>query len=133
MTSSASSARMLTKPNVVRRLALARSPRVKRSSMTLSPKRSVRNARTAHRAAAVVARLVDVSASIRGSARSIPTIRGLVHVARHVLDFLAKRLVAQPDDVAVALFTDESGRPVIEMIVGKQRNGDVVGLRHETF
>jgi len=47
--------------------------------------------------------------------------------ATDVLDFLAKRLVAKPDDVAVALFTDESGRPVIEMIVDPEDLGKVLG------
>jgi predicted RNA-binding protein YlqC (UPF0109 family) len=47
--------------------------------------------------------------------------------ATDVLGFLAKRLVAKPDDLTVELFTDEDGKPVIEMIVDPDDLGKVIG------
>jgi predicted RNA-binding protein YlqC (UPF0109 family) len=47
--------------------------------------------------------------------------------ATELLDFLAKRLVAKPDDIAVELFTDEEGKPVIELVVDPEDLGKVIG------
>jgi predicted RNA-binding protein YlqC (UPF0109 family) len=44
-----------------------------------------------------------------------------------LLDFLAKKLVAEPDRVAVELFLDEQQQPVIELIVGPDDLGKVIG------
>jgi predicted RNA-binding protein YlqC (UPF0109 family) len=47
--------------------------------------------------------------------------------ASSVLEFVAKRLVTKPDDVAVELFADEDGKPVIELIVDPEDLGKVIG------
>ena len=47
--------------------------------------------------------------------------------AAELLEFLAKRLVAKPDDVSVELFQDEDGKPVIELIVDPEDIGKVIG------
>ena len=47
--------------------------------------------------------------------------------ASDLLGFLAKRLVAKPDDVRVELFTDESGEAVIELVVDPEDLGKVIG------
>jgi len=47
--------------------------------------------------------------------------------ASDLLGFLAKRLVAKPDDVKVELFTDEGGEPVIELVVDPEDLGKVIG------
>jgi hypothetical protein len=47
--------------------------------------------------------------------------------ASSVLEFVAKRLVTKPDDVAVDLFADEEGKPVIELIVDPEDLGKVIG------
>jgi len=47
--------------------------------------------------------------------------------ATELLEFLAKRLVAKPDDIAVELFTDEEGKPVIELVVDPEDLGKVIG------
>ena len=44
-----------------------------------------------------------------------------------MLEFVAKRLVTKPDDVAVDLFADEDGKPVIELIVDPEDLGKVIG------
>jgi predicted RNA-binding protein YlqC (UPF0109 family) len=47
--------------------------------------------------------------------------------ATEVLGFVSRKLVAHPDDVAVELFTDESGKPVIELVVNPDDLGKVIG------
>jgi uncharacterized protein len=47
--------------------------------------------------------------------------------ATDVLGFLARKLVAKPDAVAVELFTDEDGKPVIELVVDPEDLGKVIG------
>jgi predicted RNA-binding protein YlqC (UPF0109 family) len=44
-----------------------------------------------------------------------------------MLDFLAKKLVAEPERVAVELFLDESQQPVIELVVAPDDLGKVIG------
>lgn len=47
--------------------------------------------------------------------------------ATDLLGFLAKRLVSKPDGVNVELFTDETGEPVIELVVDPEDLGKVIG------
>ncbi|HTX57085.1 MAG TPA: KH domain-containing protein [Candidatus Acidoferrales bacterium] len=47
--------------------------------------------------------------------------------ATSLLDMLAKRLVAHPDEATVELFTDEEGKPVIELVVDPEDLGKVIG------
>jgi predicted RNA-binding protein YlqC (UPF0109 family) len=47
--------------------------------------------------------------------------------ASELLDFVAKKLVAKPEDASVELFTDEEGKPVIELIVDPDDLGKVIG------
>ena len=47
--------------------------------------------------------------------------------ATAVLEFMAKKLVAKPDDVTVDLFADEDGKPVIELVVDPEDLGKVIG------
>ncbi len=47
--------------------------------------------------------------------------------ASDLLSFLVKRLVTKPDDVRVELFMDESGEPVIELVVDHEDLGKVIG------
>lgn len=47
--------------------------------------------------------------------------------ATALLDLLAKRLVANPDQAKVELFTDEEGKPVIELVVDPEDLGKVIG------
>jgi len=47
--------------------------------------------------------------------------------AAELLGFLARKLVQHPDDVSVELFTDEEGKPVIELIVDPEDLGKVIG------
>jgi hypothetical protein len=47
--------------------------------------------------------------------------------ATDVLGFLAGKLVAKPDVVKVELFTDEEGKPVIELVVDPDDLGKVIG------
>ena len=47
--------------------------------------------------------------------------------ASELLSFLARKLVANPDNVAVELFVDESAQPVIELIVHPDDLGKVIG------
>jgi predicted RNA-binding protein YlqC (UPF0109 family) len=47
--------------------------------------------------------------------------------ANELLQFLAKRLVAKPDDVKTELFIDEQGDSVIELIVDREDLGKVIG------
>jgi predicted RNA-binding protein YlqC (UPF0109 family) len=47
--------------------------------------------------------------------------------ATALLDLLAKRLVAKPDVASVELFTDEEGKPVIELVVDPEDLGKVIG------
>jgi predicted RNA-binding protein YlqC (UPF0109 family) len=47
--------------------------------------------------------------------------------ATSLLDLLAKRLVAKPDVASVELFTDEEGKPVIELVVDPEDLGKVIG------
>ncbi len=44
-----------------------------------------------------------------------------------LLEFLARKLVAKPDDVSVDLFADESGQPVIEVVVDSEDLGKMIG------
>ncbi len=48
-------------------------------------------------------------------------------MATELLQFLAKRLVSKPNDVCVELFLDESGEPVIELVVDPEDLGRVIG------
>lgn len=47
--------------------------------------------------------------------------------ASELLGFLAKKLVADSDSVAVELFMDEQAQPVIELVVGPEDLGKVIG------
>jgi uncharacterized protein len=47
--------------------------------------------------------------------------------ATSLLDLVAKKLVAKPDDASVELFTDEEGKPVIELVVDPEDLGKVIG------
>lgn len=47
--------------------------------------------------------------------------------ASELLDFIAKKLVQKPEDASVELFTDEEGKPVIELIVDPEDLGKVIG------
>jgi len=47
--------------------------------------------------------------------------------ATALLDLIAKRLVAKPDEASVELFTDEEGKPVIELVVDPEDLGKVIG------
>jgi uncharacterized protein len=47
--------------------------------------------------------------------------------ATELLSFLARKLVAKPEVVAVELFVDESAQPVIELIVDPDDLGKVIG------
>ncbi|HUA09837.1 MAG TPA: KH domain-containing protein [Candidatus Acidoferrales bacterium] len=47
--------------------------------------------------------------------------------ATALLDMLAKKLVAHPDEAGVELFTDEEGKPVIELVVDPEDLGKVIG------
>jgi predicted RNA-binding protein YlqC (UPF0109 family) len=47
--------------------------------------------------------------------------------ANDLLGFLAKKLVAKPDEISVDLFTDDDGKPVIELIVDPEDLGKVIG------
>jgi len=47
--------------------------------------------------------------------------------ATALLDLLAKKLVAKPDEASVELFTDEEGKPVIELVVDPEDLGKVIG------
>ncbi|MFY9737974.1 MAG: KH domain-containing protein, partial [Candidatus Cybelea sp.] len=47
--------------------------------------------------------------------------------ASELLTFLARKLVANPENVAVELFVDESAQPVIELIVHPDDLGKVIG------
>ena len=47
--------------------------------------------------------------------------------ATALLDFVAKKLVAKPEDASVELFTDEEGKPVIELVVDPEDLGKVIG------
>jgi uncharacterized protein len=47
--------------------------------------------------------------------------------ATALLDLLAKKLVANPDVTTVELFTDEEGKPVIELVVDPEDLGKVIG------
>lgn len=47
--------------------------------------------------------------------------------ASELLVFLAQRLVSKPNDVNVELFTDETGEPVIELVVDSEDIGKVIG------
>ncbi|HEX4014319.1 MAG TPA: KH domain-containing protein [Candidatus Cybelea sp.] len=47
--------------------------------------------------------------------------------ASELLQFLARKLVTNPDEVAVELFVDERAQPVIELIVHPDDLGKVIG------
>lgn len=47
--------------------------------------------------------------------------------ATALLELLAKKLVAHPDDASVELFMDEEGKPVIELVVDPEDLGKVIG------
>lgn len=47
--------------------------------------------------------------------------------ASALLGFLARKLVAEADDVAVELFVDEQAQPVIELVVSPDDLGKVIG------
>ena len=47
--------------------------------------------------------------------------------ATALLELLAKKLVSNPDAATVELFTDEEGKPVIELIVDPEDLGKVIG------
>ncbi len=47
--------------------------------------------------------------------------------ATSLLDLLAKKLVAKPEVTTVELFTDEEGKPVIELVVDPEDLGKVIG------
>lgn len=47
--------------------------------------------------------------------------------ASELLDFIAKKLVQKPEDASVELFTDEEGKPVIELVVDPEDLGKVIG------
>ncbi len=47
--------------------------------------------------------------------------------ATALLDLLAKKLVSKPEVTSVELFTDEEGKPVIELVVDPEDLGKVIG------
>ena len=47
--------------------------------------------------------------------------------ATELLGFLAKKLVQKPEEATVELFTDEDGKPVIELVVDHEDLGKVIG------
>ena len=47
--------------------------------------------------------------------------------ATDLLGYLARKLVQSPDEVTVELFTDEDGKPVIELVVDPEDLGKVIG------
>jgi hypothetical protein len=47
--------------------------------------------------------------------------------ASELLQFLARKLVTNPEDVSVELFVDERAQPVIELIVNPDDLGKVIG------
>ncbi len=47
--------------------------------------------------------------------------------ASDLLGFMARKLVAKPDAVAVELFMDEEAKPVIELVVDPEDLGKVIG------
>jgi predicted RNA-binding protein YlqC (UPF0109 family) len=47
--------------------------------------------------------------------------------ATALLELLAKKLVAKPEAATVELFTDEEGKPVIELVVDPEDLGKVIG------
>jgi uncharacterized protein len=47
--------------------------------------------------------------------------------ATSLLEFIAKKLVQKPEDATVELFTDEEGKPVIELVVDPEDLGKVIG------
>jgi predicted RNA-binding protein YlqC (UPF0109 family) len=47
--------------------------------------------------------------------------------ATDLLGFLARRLVAKPDEIEVELFMDEEQKPVIELVVDPEDLGKVIG------
>jgi uncharacterized protein len=47
--------------------------------------------------------------------------------ATDLLGFLSRKLVQSPDDTGVELFMDEDGKPVIELVVGPEDLGKVIG------
>ena len=47
--------------------------------------------------------------------------------ATALLDLVAKKLVANPEETTVELFTDEEGKPVIELVVDPEDLGKVIG------
>jgi uncharacterized protein len=47
--------------------------------------------------------------------------------ATALLDLVAKKLVANPEVASVELFTDEEGKPVIELVVDPEDLGKVIG------
>src|SRR6185312_13864359 len=47
--------------------------------------------------------------------------------ATDLLGFVARKLVAKPDEIAVELFMDEESKPVIELVVDPEDLGKVIG------
>lgn len=47
--------------------------------------------------------------------------------ATDLLGFMARKLVAKPDEIAVELFMDEDSKPVIELVVDPEDLGKVIG------
>lgn len=47
--------------------------------------------------------------------------------ASDLLGFMARKLVAKPDEIAVELFMDEESKPVIELVVDPEDLGKVIG------
>jgi len=47
--------------------------------------------------------------------------------ATDLLGFLARKLVAEPDEIQVELFMDEESKPVIELVVDPEDLGKVIG------
>lgn len=47
--------------------------------------------------------------------------------ATDLLGFMARKLVAKPDEIAVELFMDEESKPVIELVVDPEDLGKVIG------
>jgi predicted RNA-binding protein YlqC (UPF0109 family) len=47
--------------------------------------------------------------------------------ATALLELMAKKLVAKPDEASVELFMDEEGKPVIELVVDPEDLGKVIG------
>ena len=54
-------------------------------------------------------------------------ILGRAPPATELLSFLARKLVAKPESVAVELFVDENAQPVIELVVDPEDLGKVIG------